>query len=175
MRSPLDADEIHIVPPDSAWPALFTHEAGLIRAALPLDVEHVIEHFGSTAVPGLAAKPIIDILVVVPDRKRWAELTRPIEELGYALWRDNPAVDQQLYVKRLQEPAAQRTHHVHVRVPADAARELRFRDLLVADSELRIRYAELKRKLADLHRYDREAYTNGKTHFIEAALQRFGD
>jgi len=167
----IHADTICLVSYAPSWPSLFEREAELLRGSLPLTLACQIEHFGSTAVPGLTAKPVIDILLMVPERARWPELVPLIENLGYDYWRDNPAPDEQLYVKGRPPLGTGRTHHIHVRLPSAARRELRFRDLLRGNQELREAYARLKQELAQQYRLDREAYTHGKTGFIDKALR----
>jgi GrpB-like predicted nucleotidyltransferase (UPF0157 family) len=91
-------DEIEIVEYDPRWPALFAGEAALLRAALDPDLVVGLEHFGSTAIPGLAAKPIIDILVAV---RSLAEARRtaiePLQRLGYVFWAENPKADRMFF------------------------------------------------------------------------------
>jgi GrpB-like predicted nucleotidyltransferase (UPF0157 family) len=130
----------------------------------------LVEHFGSTAVPGLRAKPIIDILLVHPQPALWPALIEPLRKLGYVYWAENPRHDRMFFVKGMPPFGSRRTHHVHVRVPEDAAAELRFRDLLRADHALAHSYEGLKEALATRHSADREAYTEGKTAFVAAAL-----
>jgi len=161
---------IVLAPPDPAWPVRFETEATRIAAALPHDLACELVHFGSTAVPGMAAKPVIDIQLIVPDAARWPELIAPLEGLGYAYWRDNPAKHRMFFVKGLPPAPGGRSHHVHVCPPAEARAEIAFRDLLRADADLAARYLALKRDLAARFAHDREAYTEGKTEFVRAAL-----
>ncbi len=168
--APAPPDRIEIVPADPHWPAAFAIEAAHIRAALAPHGEPAIEHIGSTAVPGLAAKPVIDILLIEPDGTRWPRFVEPLRNLGYVLWADNPRRDRLFFVKGMPPYGAQRTHHAHVRTPADARRELAFRDWLRAHADDAARYVALKHELAAAHAADREAYTDGKTAFIEAIL-----
>src|SRR5580765_3875096 len=95
-------DDVEIVPYDSAWPALFEAESERLRDVLDAGQILGIEHFGSTAVPGLAAKPIIDILIAVvslPHAK--ATMVEPIVALGYLYWAGNPKPDRMFFVKGL--------------------------------------------------------------------------
>ena len=167
---PAPIDRIEIVTSDPRWPDTFAVEAVCIRAALLPHGEPVIEHIGSTAVPGLDAKPVIDILLIESDTERWPLFVAPLQGLGYALWADNPRRDRLFFVKGLPPIGSGRSHHVHVRVPADAQRECAFRDRLRAHPDEAARYAALKRRLAAAHADDREAYTEGKTAFIQATL-----
>lgn len=169
-----EADPIDLAPPDPAWARAFDAEARalrhVLRHVLPASLRYEIEHIGSTAVPGLPAKPIIDILLILPDRDRWPDLIEPIESLGYSFWRENPDPNRQFYVKGMPPFGERRTHHIHTFLPGDAEPRIRFRDLLRRDAEVARRYLALKERLAASHRLDREAYTEGKTEFIRAAL-----
>ncbi|MET0209647.1 MAG: GrpB family protein [Burkholderiaceae bacterium] len=166
-------DRIEIVPSDPTWPVTFATEAARIRAALPAEYEHLtIEHIGSTAVPGLAAKPVIDLLLIASDTSRWPRLAVPLQELGYVRWDDNPRPDRVFFVKGLPPFGIGRTHHVHVRTPADAVDEIVFRDWLRAHAGDAARYAALKRELAARHVDDRQSYTEGKTAFVAEVLAR---
>jgi GrpB-like predicted nucleotidyltransferase (UPF0157 family) len=165
-------DRIEIVPSDPRWPDAFASEAARIRAALAPHGDPAIEHVGSTAVPGLAAKPVIDILVIEPDVSRWPRFVEAIRGLGYVFWAENPRRDRLFFVKGMPPFGEGRTHHVHVRVPADSRAERVFRDRLHAHPDDAARYATLKRDLASAHADDREAYTAGKTAFIESILAR---
>jgi GrpB-like predicted nucleotidyltransferase (UPF0157 family)/GNAT superfamily N-acetyltransferase len=166
-------DRVQLVDPDSSWPAQYKTEADALRSILPPASGMRLEHFGSTAVPGLRAKPIIDILVIHPEPALWPALVGTITSAGYAYWAENPRKDRMFFVKGMPPSGARRTHHVHVRLPGDAQAELEFRDLLRADPGLVRRYAMLKEELAARFSDDREAYTEGKTEFVANALGQF--
>lgn len=150
---------------DDRWPALFVAEA---QRLTPLLGGAAVHHIGSTAVPGLAAKPVIDLMALV------ADLDEPIDRLVAGGGYQYPAAyNETLHERRwlCRPSAAHRTHHLHL--VADAAvleDHLRFRDRLRADAELRDDYAQLKRALAARHRDDRAAYTDAKTAFIERVI-----
>lgn len=166
-------DEIVIVEHDRNWKLLFQQEARLIEKVLDASLITRIEHFGSTAVPGLAAKPIIDLLIGVHSLKQ-AKSTAilPLESLGYAYWQDNPNPQRMFFVKGLP-PNSPRTHHIHMVEPHSAMWErLLFRDYLCQHLEEATRYARLKRKLARRFRNDREAYTKGKTEYIKSVMNK---
>ena len=162
----MSADEIALVPYDPQWPTRFEAEKQLILAALvrpPLAIEHI----GSTAVPGLAAKPVIDIIVLVADLADARPAIPALEAAGYSYWRDNPETSKLYLVKGLP-PAAQRTHHLHIYADrAELDRHIAFRDRLRRDAVVRNEYEALKRELAGRYRGDRESYTDGKTAFID--------
>jgi GrpB-like predicted nucleotidyltransferase (UPF0157 family) len=146
----------------------FEHLRVRIEAALG-DVPARVEHIGSTAVPGLAAKPIVDIDVIVgrPDVDRAVER---LAALGY-----RPAEYRLEIPDRhaLAWPEGEKRHHVNVCPPdsAELARHLRFRDRLREDPALAREYGDLKRELARVHRDDRVKYGDLKTPLVERALR----
>lgn len=169
-------DEIAIEPYDPAWPGMFEAEAARLREVLPSELVLAIEHFGSTAVPGLSAKPVIDILIATPSIEDTRErAVAPLEALGYAFWADNPKRDRLFFVRGLP-PAPRRTHHVHFTEPGGEPwrRALPFRDHLRSHREEALRYAALKRALAAQHPEDREAYTAAKAEYVERVLAQAG-
>jgi GrpB-like predicted nucleotidyltransferase (UPF0157 family) len=170
----LVAEEIAIAPYDSDWPSRFAAERDHLIACLPSDLVRRIEHFGSTAVPGLAAKPIVDMLVEVTDLEETkARITPVLMAQGYEyLWRPTHGDDgppfYAWFIKR--DTAGTRTHHIHM-VEASFEehwRRLLFRDYLIEHPEVAKGYETLKRQLAADHPNDRIAYTNGKAAFIQA-------
>jgi GrpB-like predicted nucleotidyltransferase (UPF0157 family) len=165
----MPSDEpIRLVPPDQRWPARFELERAVLEEAIGEWVEGGIHHVGSTAVPGLEAKSIIDILVGVRDLETARGCFAALADLGYLY---APYLPEEMYWFCKPDPA-RRTHHLHL-VPNGSPRfrdELGFRDRLRADPRLAADYAALKRRLAERHRDDREAYTEGKDRFIEQAL-----
>jgi GrpB-like predicted nucleotidyltransferase (UPF0157 family) len=129
-----------------------------------------IHHVGSTAVPGLAAKPIIDIQVGVADLETARSCIEPLAALDY-LYAPYRADEIAWFCK---PSPARRTHHLHV-VPLGSPRftaVLEFRDLLRSDPEVAREYEATKRRLAAELGRDREAYTDAKQPFIEQALER---
>jgi GrpB-like predicted nucleotidyltransferase (UPF0157 family) len=166
-----DVDRVEIVEPDPSWPRQFEDEAAALRAVFPANPELRIEHFGSTAIPGLRANPIVDILIVHPAPELWHHLIDPLASLGYVYWAENPRLDRMFFVKGMPPFGARRTHHVHVRLPHDARAELDFRDALRANPGLARRYGRLKDRLAVRFATDRDAYTDAKTEFVTAVLR----
>ncbi len=153
---------VQVIDYDPAWPASFEAER---RRLAPLLGGAVIHHIGSTAVPGLAAKPVIDMMALVPDID--APIAALVERAGYQF---PPAYNATLSHRRwLCYPAAShRTHHLHlVDEEHELGRHLRFRDRLRADPVLAREYAALKRRLAGRFANDREAYTEAKRQFIQ--------
>ena len=162
----LEAGTVRLVEADPRWPVLFQAEARRIAEALgPL--ARAVEHYGSTSVHGLAAKPILDILVGTDDPRNPAPFAARLEPIGYeyAHWAGVPG---HLVFGR----GAPRTHLVHV-VQFEGAEwrdALRFRDRLRADDALRRAYVELKCELATRFPADRSRYTAGKTAFVRRAV-----
>jgi GrpB-like predicted nucleotidyltransferase (UPF0157 family) len=164
----LDRTRVVVVPYDPAWPALFAEEAARLRAALGGRILSV-EHVGSTSVPGLDAKPILDLMAGVESLVAAEALLPALRALGYEHKAD-PDIPERLYLVR--GPAERRTHHLSLAEPASGfwRRQLRFRDRLRADPALAAEYARLKHALAERHPTDRLAYAAGKDPFIEAVL-----
>ena len=166
---------IAIVPYDTAWPATFAAEATRIReslAALALRIEHV----GSTAVPGLAAKPVVDIQVSVRTLERLSAYFQPLSAIGYT---HVPLGDVDRVYPFFQKPSAwPSTHHIHLCVLGSnhERRHLAFRDYLRDHPPVADEYVQLKRILAAANHGDtlesREAYSLSKSAFIAAVLER---
>lgn len=157
--------EIVIVDYDTAWPARFECERDHVQQALGVRALS-IEHIGSTAVPGLAAKPIIDVLVTLSDLDDDTEIVAAMQSLGYEM--------------RVREPGhrmfrtPQRDVHVHFWRDADpeVERHLRFRDRLRRSPEDRLRYEKLKRELAARDWSHMQEYADAKGALIEAIIAR---
>lgn len=166
-------EDVAIVPYDPHWPELFAAEAAHLRATLPADLLGRIEHFGSTAVPGVAAKPIVDMLIEVRDLEVVrAHVVPVLEAQGYDyIWRPTHGDDgppfYAWFIRR--DPATGvRTHHLHMVEPHfEHWSSLRFRDHLLAHPDTAAAYVALKRQLATEFPRDRVAYTRGKRQFID--------
>jgi GrpB-like predicted nucleotidyltransferase (UPF0157 family) len=155
---------------DPAWPSRFEEEQVLLEGAIGDWVVDGIHHVGSTAVPGLEAKPIVDILVGVRDLEESRACFEPLAQLGYMY---APYLPEEMHWFCKPHPS-RRTHHLHL-VPADSRRyadELAFRDRLREDPRIAAEYLTLKRELAHRFAHDREAYTEGKSDFIRRVLDR---
>jgi GrpB-like predicted nucleotidyltransferase (UPF0157 family) len=167
------ATVIEIVPYDGRWPVQFTAEAARIRGAMG-DVALRIEHVGSTSVPGLAAKPVIDIQVAVASLAQPSDYAAALAQVGYA---HVPlgAVDRvyPFFKKPASWPG---THHAHLCVAgsSEERRHLAFRDYLRTHPDVAAQYVDLKRKLAALHDgatlESRERYSLSKTSFVTSVL-----
>jgi GrpB-like predicted nucleotidyltransferase (UPF0157 family)/chloramphenicol 3-O-phosphotransferase len=154
---------------DEAWPKLFRQIAAPVRNALS-DILVAIEHVGSTAVPGLAAKPVIDVDVVVPSAEQVPEAIERLRELGYLYQGDKGIAGRAAFLWPPQSPV----HHLYVVAAGEQplADHIQFRDYLRSNPQAAREYGELKRALADEHRNDRQGYTDAKNNFIYLALAR---
>jgi GrpB-like predicted nucleotidyltransferase (UPF0157 family) len=165
-------DEVRLVPYNPIWPVLFEREKQHLLACLPGELINRIEHFGSTAVPGLAAKPIIDILIEVTSLEETKKQIAPIlESQGYdyfwrPTWGDDIPPFYAWFIKRDSE--GNRTHHIHmVEHDFEHWERLLFRDYLIEHPDVAKEYQDLKERLYKAHPNDRIVYTKGKTEFIE--------
>src|SRR5215469_14389195 len=171
-------EEVAIVPYDARWPERFRQEEQHLRTVVPRELVGCIEHYGSTAVPGLAAKPIVDMLIEVTDLEATRARVAPILEAeGYDyFWRptfgDDVPPFYAWFIKR-NSPSGVRTHHIHM-VEASFTEHwdrLLFRDYLIRYPATAREYSLLKFRLAAEHPHDRIAYTAGKSEFIASVMQ----
>jgi GrpB-like predicted nucleotidyltransferase (UPF0157 family) len=160
-------DLIRVIPYDPAWPTMFARQAAELREALDA-VALRIDHIGSTAIPQLAAKSVIDVQISVADFEPLDAYRGPLERLGYVFRADNPDRTKRYF----REPPGQRRTHIHVR-RADSFGEqvaLLFRDFMRVHADVAAEYADLKIKLAERNRGDRTAYTDAKGPFIWSVI-----
>ena len=160
---------VKLISHNPEWASLFAEEKARLNTALgerALDIQHM----GSTSIPGLVAKPILDIAIAIADVVNITECVPLLEALGYQYFGDRYGKDDFLFVKGNEES---RTHHIHM--PTHLGLEwttmLRFRDYLIASPEAQQRYSDLKRRLYRQHSGNRMAYTAGKDAFIECLLR----
>ena len=167
------ADPVIVVPYDEAWPSLFEKERTRIEGAIGLWVEE-IEHVGSTAGPGLAAKPVIDIMVGVRNLDESPILVERLVGIGYEYVPEFERVSPlRRYFRKMRE--GRRTHQMHLVETSNAEwwdRHLLFRDYLRAHPEAAEEYARLKQDLSRRFGEDRVAYTGAKTEFIWEIVRR---
>jgi GrpB-like predicted nucleotidyltransferase (UPF0157 family) len=156
-----------VVPYDPRWPELYERARDEVAAALGPNLL-AIHHIGSTSVPGMPAKPVIDMLAVVADLAAVGERTAEMERLGYESMGEF-GIDGRRYFRR-DDPAEVRTHQVHAFADGSphVTRHLAFRDYLRAHPSIAAEYGELKQRLAEEHPDGIEAYMDGKDAFIKA-------
>jgi GrpB-like predicted nucleotidyltransferase (UPF0157 family) len=162
-----------VVPYSDSWP----HEYERVRSELlaAIDMERVqCEHIGSTAVPGLAAKPVLDVLLGVDMLSAIEARIPDLEGIGYTY---RSTYESELPMRRYFVCALPGRLRVHVHAVVEGSefwhKQLAFRDLLRNQPEWRSRYQSLKLELASTYAHDKSAYTVAKGPFIEAALAEF--
>ncbi len=171
-KSTIDSfeDSIYLVDYDSAWPGKFQEFATWLRERLGSDIALRIEHYGSTAIPGMSAKPVIDVLVEIPSFAEAKQRAVPL--FNNELWEYWWFSDHIFFLKR-NAPMGQRVLHLHMAPAGHKIWEgVAFRDFLRRHPEEARRYASLKKKLAAELGYDREAYTQAKTDFVKEILSK---
>jgi GrpB-like predicted nucleotidyltransferase (UPF0157 family) len=170
---PWAAEPVELVEADPAWRLQGEQERARLESLLARWLVDRIEHVGSTAVPGLRAKPIIDLQAPVATLRDSPSIGAALEPHG---WHHvDPEVDQRAWRRFFVKVVdGRRRAHLHVMTP-DSPRwhqQIAFRDALRVDAEATADYAALKRALATEYAADREAYSDAKSHFIEAVLHR---
>ncbi|MES2523492.1 MAG: GrpB family protein [Gemmatimonadota bacterium] len=164
----LESGVVRVVPYDTRWPVLFIEERQRLvecfdRARLTVALEHI----GSTSIPGLAAKPILDILAGYPADAAVADYIHVLVNAGYT-----HRGEQGIPGREFFRIGVLRSHHLHMAVEGGAIwrDQLLFRDRLRANDRLRDEYAALKAELARRHPRDREAYIEGKGEFVRGVI-----
>ena len=157
---------VTIAPYDPLWPQAFAVAASEVASAMGGNLMD-IHHIGSTAIPGICAKPIIDMLAVVADLAAVDQLSARMESLGYEPMGEFGIAGRRYF--RRNNAAGDRTHQVHT-FPSGSEhiqRHLAFRDFIRAHATIAGQYAELKQRLAEAHPHDMNAYMDGKDGFIK--------
>lgn len=163
---------VEIVPYDPAWPHRFQTLAGRLREALgPVAVR--IDHIGSTSVPGLAAKPIVDVQISVAAFEPLDAFRLPLERVGLVYRAGNTERTKRYF----RETPGQRRTHVHVRRAGSFSEQfaLLFRDFLRTHPDEALAYAALKRRLAEHYGHDRHGYLDAKEPYMWEIIRRADD
>ena len=163
------SDPIIIAPYDPEWPRLFAELGARLREALgPVALR--IDHIGSTAIPGMAAKPVIDVQVSVANFDPLALFRAPLESLGFMHRASNPDLTKRYF----RETPGERHTHIHVRRAGSWSEQfaLLFRDYIRAHDEDCRWYDAIKRQLAEQYGDDRQGYTNAKTPVLWEIMQK---
>jgi GrpB-like predicted nucleotidyltransferase (UPF0157 family) len=169
---------IRVVEHNASWKIQFEELRAVFVQQLNGSFER-IEHVGSTSVPGLAAKPILDVVVVIESRTRLTAVIERLGILGYEHEGDLGVRGREAFgpgdgsCPRVDPPTTWPRHHLYVcdRRNAELERQLLFRDWLRAHPIDAERYGSLKRELAEQHPHDIRAYTDGKANFVEQTLR----
>ncbi len=157
--------EVKVVPYNEKWPEMFDAEAENLRKLLQEEIIEVY-HIGSTAIPDMPAKPIIDVLVEVKNIHRIDDFTERLAVNGYRAFGENGIPGRRFFIKGT---LSNRTHHIHMFQTGDHEidRHLAFRDFLIANHHEALQYGALKKKLAQENPVDIEKYIQGKHDFIQ--------
>jgi GrpB-like predicted nucleotidyltransferase (UPF0157 family) len=168
-REPLD-DRIQLVPYDPNWPSMFSRAAGSVRAALS-ERAFLIEHVGSTAVPGLSAKPIIDMVLAVEDSRDEASYVPPLEARGFVLRAREPDWFEHRFLTLESEDMAWQLH-VFSAGCDEVERMLAFRDWLRTNDGDRSLYESTKKALAARTWRHVQNYADAKSDVVRQILER---
>lgn len=162
-------ERVIIVPYDPEWPGMFAKLEAAFRGALG-DIALRIDHIGSTSIPGLDAKPIVDVQISVASLEPVDPFRIPLESLGY-VWRSN---NPELTKRYFREKPGERRTHIHVRRAGSFSEQfpLLFRDYMRAHPDELRPYAEMKYRLAEQYGEDRHGYTIAKGPFVWAAMRK---
>jgi GrpB-like predicted nucleotidyltransferase (UPF0157 family) len=171
MTIGLHRGTVQLQPYDPEWPKAFEKEKAALRAVFGNKLI-AIEHIGSTSVPGLAAKPIIDMVAAVDSFDNLADFTVPLQAIGYEYMPERMFPDRKFFPKGVR---ANRTHHLNLVLKNDFdqwIKPIAFRDYLRSHAQDRQEYERIKYKLAAVHSRDRKTYTAAKNNFIQFAMQK---
>ncbi len=171
MKSPLGLKrgEVSLEIYNPVWHEIFEAEKSALRQVLG-DKFIAAEHVGSTAIPGIKAKPILDMMVAIRSLDDWEWIQEPLSKLGYEFRRDNR--NEQGHILFVKGPEENRTHYLKVaELDSDFWTEhVLFRDYLLRNPEYIAEYQKIKEQLLDEHKGNREPYTKGKEEFIRKIL-----
>lgn len=157
--------EVKVVPYDKDWPEMFEVEAERLQSLIPGEIIDIY-HIGSTSIPEMPAKPIIDILVEVKNIEKIDDYTERLIANGYKPFGEYGIPSRRFFVKG---SLSNRTHHIHMFQTGDPeiSRHLAFRDYLIANHYEALQYGALKKKLAQENPVDIQKYIDGKNDFIK--------
>lgn len=168
------SEQVALVPYDSQWPNMAASEIKKLYEILPNKYLADIQHVGSTAIPGILSKPIIDIQIAVPSLSEIKQVAiSKLKSLDYVYWEENPDPGRMFFVKGMPPYGEKRTHHIHIFEPSSKhwKNKIIFRDYLLTHPDAAHEYEKLKIKLAQQYVYDREQYTIAKTEFVNNILR----
>ena len=164
-----------------AWPEWFAEEKSNLKQLIGVDSIVRVSHFGSTAVPGLMAKPTIDILLEISKNTDIGKLIAAFPSPEYiclneaALTVPTPPPHLRFIKGYLPDGFAEKVYHIHIAYTGDRDDRLRFRDYLITHPEIAAEYAALKRSLLNKYEHDRDGYTRAKGMFIDDITKKARD
>ena len=169
----LQRGTVRLEPYNPEWQKLFEVEKSALKKVLG-DKFLSAEHVGSTAIPGIKAKPILDLMLAIEDLENWEWIKEPLAKLGYEFRRD--FIKDQGHILFVKGPEENRTHYLKIsQLNSDFWTEhILFRDYLNNNPQYREEYQKLKEKLSDAHTGNREPYTKGKEEFVREILKLAG-
>lgn len=164
-------EKVKIVPHNPKWAKLFSIESEKIQKILKKNIL-AVEHVGSTAVKGLSAKPILDILVVVPTLRNWEKYKAPLKKVCYTFRIDQRK--QRGSILFTKGPKHKRTHHLKLVTKRSSTlkNNIVFRDYLLLHPDVKKEYAKLKKYLAKKYTNNREHYTEAKSEFVKKIMKQ---
>lgn len=164
--------KVEVVPYQEVWGRMYQEESEKIKAIFGKRLVNVY-HIGSTAIPNMSAKPVIDIMVEVNNIAEVDNYNYKMQQLGYQAMGENGIPDRRFFLKG----GDNRTHHVHVFVQGhdEITRHLTFRDYMIAHPEETWRYSQLKKQLAKKFPTDINSYIEGKNNYIKEIDKKAGD
>lgn len=162
--------DLNVVPYRSSWKELFKQEQDLLERTLG-EKALKIEHIGSTSIPGMVAKPIIDIMVAVVSLTQAIDLIPKLEALGYE-YKPHDTIPERMFFAKEHTPEY-RTHHLNLTAQDSVFwnNQLAFRDYLREHDQVAIEYGNLKRHLAEVYSQTNELDRDGKTGFVTKVLE----
>jgi GrpB-like predicted nucleotidyltransferase (UPF0157 family) len=169
----MSSDSIYLVEHQNIWAQNAAREIACLVQVLPLNLVLQMEHVGSTAIPGIKAKPVLDINLLVRSIQDAQVAIEPLKRIGYQFWKENPDQKKMFFVKGMPPLGTGRTHHIWIfEDPLDFENRFLFRNYLRANPKATREYESLKVGLAKTSSEDREAYTNAKSNFVDAIVRK---
>ncbi len=159
-----------VVPYQSGWKELFEREADLLRSVLG-EKALCIEHIGSTSIPGMVAKPIVDIMVAVVSLSQATKLIPVVEALGYE-YEPRDTIPERVFFAKESSPEY-RTHHLNL-TPLESGfwkNCIAFRDYIRTHDQIAAEYGDLKKHLAEIYAHTHQLDRDGKTEFVSRVLE----
>lgn len=169
----LQRGTVRLEPYNPEWRELFETEKSALKEVLS-DKFVAAEHVGSTAIPGMKAKPILDLMLAILDLENWEWVKEPLAKVGYEFRRDFRK--EQGHILFVKGPEENRTHYLKItELHSDFWNEhILFRDYLINNSQYREKYQDLKEKLFDEYAGNREPYTRDKEEFVRKIIKLAG-